>query len=149
MTALTAPFRWCLDRMKAIPDGLTLTLARLVMAAVFWQLGRAGSDGVWVSQDTMFTYEFDYQLPLVNPYVAAFVVTLAEQVLAILLALGLGTRFAAAGLLLLTVLIQIYIAPSVPLLHALWAALLLILMAKGGGPLSLDRMLARQSGNGP
>lgn len=91
-----------------------------------------------------------YALPLIPPEWAAVMATLAEFALPILLVLGLLTRFAAAGLLAMTLVIQIFVFPNAWWgTHALWAAMLVYLVARGGGRLGADyaaaRLLARLS----
>ena len=72
--------------------------------------------------------------------------TLAEHALPVLLVLGLGTRFAALGLLAMTAVIQIFVYPSAWQTHGLWAACLLALIAEGPGRWSLDHWLRAQRG---
>lgn len=125
-------------------EGALLALGRLAVAIGFWRLGRAAADGVIASDDTKFTFEFDYQLPVVNPYVAAHVVTIAELALAILLLAGLATRTTAVALILLTIVIQVWIAPDETVQHAIWIAVLAALVWRGGGPYSVDSLLRRR-----
>jgi putative oxidoreductase len=134
------------DRVAGSLWTVVLALGRLAMAAAFWSLGRAAADGFVASDDTKFTFEFDYQIPLVNPYAAAHLVTVAELALAALLLVGLGTRPVAAALLVLTAVIQIWIAPDETLRHALWAIVLAVLVWRGGGRYSVDGLLARRRG---
>jgi putative oxidoreductase len=46
----------------------------------------------------------------------------------------------------MTLVIQIFVYPAAYPTHGLWAALLLFLMARGPGSLSLDHLLARRVG---
>ncbi len=62
----------------------------------------------------------------------------AEIALPILLLLGLATRFAALGLLVMTSVIQLVFPDGWTNFHLYWAALALAVMALGAGPLSLD-----------
>jgi len=67
-----------------------------------------------------------------------------EVLLPALLVFGLVTRFGAFGLLGMTLLIQLAVFPTWD--HwwnpaAWWAAVLLILMVRGPGRLSVDRLL--------
>jgi putative oxidoreductase len=56
-----------------------------------------------------------------------------------LLVLGLFTRLSALALLGMTAVIQIFVYPGAWSTHLTWAALLLYLVARGGGAVSLDR----------
>lgn len=70
----------------------------------------------------------------------------AEHVLPLMLLLGLANRLAALLLLSMTLVIQLFVYPSAYPTHGLWAALLLYLMARGPGVLSLDHLLTRRAG---
>jgi putative oxidoreductase len=59
----------------------------------------------------------------------------------VLLVLGLGTRFAAFGLLLMTSIVELTVPDGWPI-HLTWAAMALGIMAWGPGRLSLDYALA-------
>jgi putative oxidoreductase len=74
--------------------------------------------------------------------VVAFAAATAEIVLPALLVLGLGTRFAALGLLVMTAVVQLTVPSGWPV-HLTWAAMALGLMAGGPGRLSLDAAVAR------
>jgi putative oxidoreductase len=75
----------------------------------------------------------------------AFLAGSAEIVFPILLVLGLATRFAALGLLVMTLVVQLTVPDGWPI-HLTWAAMALAIMAGGGGSLSLDHVIARQFG---
>jgi putative oxidoreductase len=57
---------------------------------------------------------------------------------------GLFTRFAALGMLIMTLVIQIFVYPNAFDTHGVWAVCLLFLMKYGAGPLSLDHLVARR-----
>jgi putative oxidoreductase len=65
----------------------------------------------------------------------------------VLVLLGLGTRFAALGLLVMTAVIQFLVYPGAYPTHGVWAAVLLWLMARGPGRLSLDYLFGQCTGN--
>ncbi len=56
--------------------------------------------------------------------------------------LGLGTRFSAAALLGMTLVIQLFVYPAAWPTHLSWATLLLYLVGRGGGRWTLDHLLA-------
>lgn len=138
--------------MGRIPDDLIALVARLSIAAVFWQSGQGKVRGLridlaegrfdlgWprVTGSTLAHFRDDYRLPVLPPELAANLFALAELALPVLLVLGLGTRLAALGLLLLTAVIHFVIHPHGAATHGVWAAVLLYLMAHGPGRLSLD-----------
>ena len=65
--------------------------------------------------------------------------------LPILLVLGIGTRFAALGILAMTAVIQITVPEGWANFHLPWAAMALALVVFGGGAISLDRLLGRSA----
>lgn len=58
--------------------------------------------------------------------------------------IGLATRFSALALLVMTAVIQIFVYPQAYVIHLTWAAMLLYLIARGAGLLSLDEAAARK-----
>jgi putative oxidoreductase len=88
----------------------------------------------------------EYRLPLLSPELGASLAALAEHALPVLILLGLGTRFAALGLLVMTLVIQVLVYPGAYPTHGVWAAVLLYLMARGPGRVSLDHWIARRLG---
>src|SRR4029079_16855206 len=65
-----------------------------------------------IKETTFQLFETQYAELPIAPATAAYVVSYAEFVLPICLLLVFATRFAAAGLLALTMLLQIYVAPA-------------------------------------
>jgi putative oxidoreductase len=121
---------------------LLALLARGAIAAIFLQSGRTKVDGLLtVSESTFFLFSEEYQLPLLSPALAAHVATWAEHLFPLLLVLGLGTRLAAAALLVMTLVIQLFVYPDAWPTHLGWAALLIYLVGRGGGAMSVDRLL--------
>jgi putative oxidoreductase len=82
-------------------------------------------------------------IPLPAPLVLAYVTAIAEIGLPVLLLLGLATRFAAAGLLVMTGVIELIVPDGWVNFHLYWAALALSILALGPGRLSLDTLIAR------
>ncbi len=126
---------------RLIPADLVQLAARLFVAWVFWQSARTKVDGLTITDSTWFLFDQVYALPLIPSTWAAVLATLAEHVLPVLLALGLASRIAALGLVVLTAVIQIFVFPGAWGVHGLWAASLLTVAAYGPGRLSLDRAL--------
>jgi putative oxidoreductase len=125
-----------------VPDVLLLLVARLGAAAIFFLSGRTKVEGlIEITPGTYELFRTEYALPLVPPEIAAELATYSEHFFPILLVLGLFTRPAAAALLGMTLTIQIFVYPDAWPTHLGWAAILLPLIARGGGGLSLDRML--------
>lgn len=95
-----------------------------------------------LSESALALFQDEYKLPFIPPEWAAPMAAAAEHVLPVLLLLGLGTRFAALGLLGMTLVIQLFVYPGAYATHGTWAAVLLYLMARGPGMLSVDHWLA-------
>ena len=129
---------------RIMPDTVLLLVARLSIAAVFFQSGRTKVEGwLTITDSTYYLFDTDYKLPFVPPTFAAHMATYSEHLFPILLVLGLGSRFAALGLLGMTTVIEVFVYPDAWATHLSWAGLLLPIIAKGGGALSLDRLLRR------
>ncbi len=130
-------------RLAAVmPEAFLLLVARLGAAAIFFLSGRTKVEGVIdITPSTYELFRTEYALPLVPPEIAAHAATYSEHLFPILLILGLFTRPAAAALLGMTLTIQIFVYPDAWSTHLSWAAILLPLIARGGGRLSLDKVL--------
>ena len=70
----------------------------------------------------------------------------AEHLFPFLILIGLGTRFSALALLGMTLVIQVLVYPGAYATHGTWAAVLLYLMVRGPGALSVDHWLAHRYG---
>lgn len=130
-------------RLAAVmPEAFLLLVARLGAAAIFFLSGRTKVEGlIDITPSTYELFRTEYALPLVPPEIAAHAATYSEHLFPILLVLGLFTRPAAAALLGMTLTIQIFVYPDAWSTHLSWAAILLPLIARGGGRLSLDKAL--------
>lgn len=130
-------------RVQAVVGHSALALmARLAMAAIFFQSGRTKVSGLLTLTDGAYAlFREEYRVPLLAPETAAHLAAYAEHLLPLLLVLGLATRFAALGLLGMTAVIQLFVYPDAWPTHLSWATLLLYLVARGGGRASLDRWL--------
>jgi NADH dehydrogenase/putative oxidoreductase len=89
---------------------------------------------------TVWLYTAEHPVPGVDPNIAALVGTGIELVCPVFLALGLFTRLAAIPLLLTAIFLQVTYREFTD--HLYWIALLGLLIVRGGGALSLDRMVA-------
>jgi len=123
-----------------ISHGLLALAARVAVGAIFFLSGRTKVDGFLTVNDSAYTlFREEYKLPLLPPEFAAHMATYAEHLLPILLVLGLFTRLSALALLGMTAVIQIFVYPDAWPTHLSWAALMLYLIGRGAGPVSLDR----------
>jgi putative oxidoreductase len=148
------PFAVIVDRAVRLiqwiaQPSLTQLVLRLALAVPFWRSGILKWSGFLQLNDTaidLFTDEFKLHLPggpydFPAPAVMAFLSGSGEIIFPVLLVLGLGTRFAAFGLLLMTSIVELTVPDGWPI-HLTWAAMALGIMAFGPGRLSLDYALA-------
>lgn len=142
--------------LSSIPDSGMALLARFSIAAVFWTSGQTKVQGFalnliggdftfgWprLSDSAMALFQDEYKLPFISPEIAAPMAAAAEHLFPLLLLLGLGTRLSALALLGMTLVIQVFVYPDAYPTHGTWAAVLLYLVARGPGKLSLDHWIA-------
>ena len=147
MNAITAPYNRAVAMLSA-PwiDAVMLLFVRISLAGIFWRSGRTKVDeGSWltVSDTAKFLFEEEYKGVPLPPEFAAYMATYAEHLFPVLLVIGLFTRVSALALLGMTMVIQIFVYPEAWWsVHMIWVALALVLIVRGGGSLSLDRLLA-------
>ncbi|MBI5275808.1 MAG: DoxX family protein [Burkholderiales bacterium] len=146
---------WC----SRIPHSLIAFVGRFSMAAVFWNSGQTKVEGFAVnivngefnlgwprlSDTAVALFRDEYKLPIVPPELAAPMAAFAEHLFPLLLLVGLATRFSALALLGMTLVIQLLVYPGAYATHGTWAAVLLYLVARGPGTLSVDHWLARRA----
>lgn len=123
-------------------DTLVSTPARIFIATTFLLSGRTKVDGLLsISQSAFFLFEYEYSLPVISPRLAAYLATYAEHLFPLLLIVGLGSRLSAAGLLGMTLVIQLFVYPGAWATHLLWASALAFIVFRGPGQLSIDHWL--------
>ena len=155
------PMHWLravLTRHANVTHNVIAVLARWSLAATFWQSGQSKIEGFavnlvqgeWVfgwphwAPSTLALFRDEYQLPWIAPEGAAWMATLAEHALPVLLLLGCFTRWAALGLLGMTWVIQWLVYPQAYMVHGLWAVALLYLLVHGPGDVALDAVGQRR-----
>ena len=126
---------------KTMPEWLIPLVQRLGIAAVFFQSGRTKVEGIFTLTDsTFYLFQTDYRLPFIAPVPAAYIAAASEHIFPILLVLGLFTRVSALALFIMTLTIEIFVYPDAWPTHLSWVAILIPLIGRGGGRLSLDRL---------
>ena len=124
------------------PHSLLALVNRVAVAGIFWLSARTKVDGWFTVSDSAYMlFREEYKLPLLPPELAAQMATVAEHVFPILLVLGLFTRLSALALLGMTLIIQVFVYPDAWPTHLSWAGLMLYLVGRGAGNVSLDRAL--------
>lgn len=145
--------------LDAIPYSLLALLLRFVVARPFFLSGQTKIEGPTIGgeyfgydmtfqiptslpETTLTLFENDYKLPFLSPESAALLAAGLEFVLPLMLILGLATRISALGLLVITLVIQFFVYPDAWwTVHVYWVTLLLVLITRGPGRISLDRLL--------
>jgi len=127
---------------------LTSLGLRFALAVPFWRSGVNKWDGfLELSPVAPMLFENEFKLHVFGqvidypfPTAMAFMSGVGEIMLPILLVLGLFTRWAAFGLLAMTVIIQLTIPSGWPI-HLTWAAMALAILIIGPARISIDRVL--------
>ncbi|WP_029525791.1 DoxX family protein [Polaromonas glacialis] len=127
---------------RLVPHDALALVNRVAIAAIFFMSGRTKVEGWLTVTDSAYSlFRDEYRLPLVPVEIAAHAAAYAEHLFPVLLVLGLFTRLSALALLGMTLVIQVFVYPDAWATHLSWAGLLLYLVGRGAGILSLDRWL--------
>jgi putative oxidoreductase len=143
--------------LSRFPMSLTQLALRVALCVPFWRSGLTKWDGFLQLSDTtvyLFTEEFRLHMfggeyPFPAPHLAAYLSASGEIVFPILLVLGLGTRFAAFGILAMTAMIQLTVPEGWANFHLAWAAMALAIITYGPGRIALDATIARVGAKRP
>lgn len=149
------------QKLELIPYSLVAFIARFSIAAVFWKSGQTKIEGLaidlvsgtfelgWprLADSTIPLFQSEYHLPILAPELAAHLAAFAEHFFPLLILFGLATRFSALALLGMTLVIQLFVYPDAYPTHGTWIAILLLLMARGPGVMSVDHLLRRRLGH--
>ena len=127
--------------MSRVPDGLLQLLARVAIAPTFFRSGQAKISGFSVNDSTIFLFEHEFGMPF--PVLSAHLAALAENILPVLLVVGFATRLSALALFIMTIVIQIVAPQGFWTFHILWFAVLLYVVSKGPGLVSVDHLIER------
>lgn len=139
--ALIAWVERIINWLEGVPYTILAIPLRLAVATVFWNSAMTKLAN-WETAISLFTDE--YKVPLLPPELAAYMAATIELTTPVLLVLGLATRPAALVLLGMTTVIEVFVYPQAWPTHIQWAAMLLVLLCRSPGTLSLDRWLWRR-----
>jgi putative oxidoreductase len=89
-------------------------------------------------------FEDEYKVPVLAPELAARLAMFNELTFSVLLFLGLGTRLATLPLLGMISVIQLFVYPTAWPDHVLWGSILIFLLTRGPGVLSVDYLIDRK-----
>jgi putative oxidoreductase len=130
-----------LDLLDRAPYWLLAIPLRFAVATVFWNSAMAHLANF---QTTLYLFASEYKVPVLPPDLAAYMAVSIEVGAPILLVLGLFTRLAAFVLLGMVAVIEVFVYPQAWPTHIQWAAMLLVLLCRGAGALSLDWVIRRR-----
>lgn len=149
---ITMQWRSFTGLLAQFPMALILLMLRVGVGMVFWKSGLTKvvttESGlpvfpIQLAESTVMLFESEYQVPLLPPELAAWLATLNELALPVLLIVGLASRFSAAALLGMTFVIQLFVYPGNWAEHLFWAGALAIILTRGAGAVSLDALIGR------
>ena len=132
-----------------LPISLTMLALRFALAVPFWKSGMTKWDGYFTlsfGAKQLFIDEFKLHLfgaeyPFPYPELTATLSAIGEVTFPVLLVLGLGTRYAALGLLVMTGVIQLSFPEGWANFHLYWASLALAILTFGPGRIALDSVI--------
>ncbi len=88
-------------------------------------------------------FEDEYKLPFLTPAVNARMAMINELTTSTLLFLGLATRLTTLPLFGMISVIQIFVYPNAWPDHVLWGSILVFLLTRGPGSISMDYLIER------
>jgi putative oxidoreductase len=138
-----------LNRLDDASRGLSILSPaiwlRIALALVFFKSGLVKISNM---QSTIFLFEYEYKVPLLDPTIAAYLGTWAELVLPVLIVAGLLTRISSLALFGFNAVafISYYHALNGWAIvdHLLWGLMALSLVFFGPGRCSLDHWLFKK-----
>lgn len=133
-----------LNILGQIPESFMLLLCRLAVGSVFFKSGltKVDLETYSLAQSTFDLFRDEYQVPFIPSNIAAYLGTANELLMPVLLVLGLFARVGAAALLGMTFVIEVFVYPLNWAEHLTWATLLLFVLSRGAGAISIDHFLA-------
>ncbi len=144
-SSLEQIFARTIARLESVPLSIHLLLLRLAVASVFLPAGllKLASWG-----PTIALFQDEYKVPVLPPPLAATLATTLEIGCSTLLIAGLATRLATLPLLGQILTIQLFVYPQAWREHLVWGAILLLLLTRGAGAVSLDHFARLSGGRG-
>jgi putative oxidoreductase len=125
------------------PLSIHQILFRLAIAGVFL---KAGLTKIASWESTVALFRDEYRVPILSPDVAAVLSSSVELGCSTLLLVGLASRLATLPLLGMLLTIQLFVYPQAWPEHLTWGSILLLLLTRGPGALSLDRLIGLERG---
>lgn len=133
-------YYWLLAALDDFALWPVQTLARIAVGMVFLQSGLNKLES-W--EPTLALFRDEYRLPFIPYQLAAELGTTVEITGSLLLLVGLLSRLATLPLLGMIAVIEVFVYPQAWVEHLTWATLLLLILLRGAGPISIDHLIAR------
>jgi putative oxidoreductase len=137
-SGLPVLYRSITTMLEAMPLSPVQLMLRVGVASVFFKSGWVKTQS-W--QSTVMLFEYEYDVPVLGPETAAYIGTIFELAMPILIGIGLLTRLAVLPLLGMTIVIEIFVYPLNWSEHLIWFAILFFLLIRGPGAISIDHLL--------
>lgn len=128
------------NALESVPYAWIALPLRLAVATIFWRSALVKLANL---DAAIALFADEYRVPLLPPDFAMYCALSIEVVTPVLLVLGLATRAAAAVLLGMTAVIEIFVYPQAWPTHLQWTAMLVVLLCRGAGRYSIDARLRR------
>lgn len=126
------------DTLARFPISLILLAGRIGVGVTFFRAGLLKYNS-W--ELTVKLFQDEYRVPLLDPTLAARIAMVQELTIPILLFAGLATRVATLPLVGMIAVIQTFVYPNAYNDHLAWGAILLLLLTRGAGVVSLDYLI--------
>lgn len=128
------------DQLGLLPLSLIQLMGRVSLAMIFW---RSGQTKIANWDLTLQLFANEYKVPILPPEIAAPMAAAVELSAPVLLVLGLFTRLTTLPMLGMALVIQVFVYPQAWVDHLAWSAMLLLLLSRGPGVLSLDHLIGK------
>jgi putative oxidoreductase len=126
--------------LQRFPISVILLAMRIGVGSVFFKAGLLKYQSF---EFAVKLFEDEYKVPILSPIVAARITMFNELTWPVFLFLGLATRFATVPILGSITVIQLFVYPSAWTENLVWASILVMLLTRGAGALSLDFLIER------
>src|SRR5206468_3703320 len=136
-------YRWFLskrDWLGRFPLSIIQLGMRIGVGMVFFKAGLLKYQSF---EFAVKLFEDEYKVPFLAPAIAARMAMINELTTSTLLFLGLATRLTTIPLLGMISVIQISVYPNAWPDHLLWGSILVFLLTRGPGSLSIDYLIDR------
>jgi len=127
-----------IEALGRFPLAIHQLLFRLAIAGVFL---KAGLTKIASWETTVALFRDEYKVPVLPPEVAAPMASTVEIGCSVLLVVSLASRLATLPMLGMLLTIQLFVYPSAWPEHLVWGSILLFLLTRGPGAISIDRLI--------